>query len=455
MANNQEIELKLLVSKENLKKLLALDFVKQAIRPNSKQKRKLISSYYDTQDLALKDHGIAYRVRDKGDGTFEATVKTSQSSSGGISERLELNLPLPEPKPVLAGFQDLGLKYDLEELAPEGVGCLFTVKVDRTIYLLDLGTALVELALDKGKIIADKLSDPIDEIELELLEGDKATLLQFAAKLTSSVPMFVEKRSKFARGLALRGFNSDLKAPKVKLGEGLISQQLLALVSYHGDLLLQLQNKLLADKLTPLLVKKLYKQSGYLLACGALAQTMLAVDCHICQEKLDQWQRALKKLERLLYLQAAWQQLEEACKDILSKPVLGKKLNQALAEAKTELLSLGQQGSLTAAYYSLLSRLLRYQPVEEAQALDLVDQALETWSKEPGHSQSLYYLAKATEGKHYSKLAAASKKQWQKEEQENLPKDLEQLLGQLQGKSTSKYMSRDIGLLLGWLLAQK
>ncbi len=77
MAKNTEIELKLLVDKHNLKKLLSLDFVAAAIRPDSCQKRRLVSSYYDTQDMAFMRQGIAYRVRDKGDGTSEATVKTS------------------------------------------------------------------------------------------------------------------------------------------------------------------------------------------------------------------------------------------------------------------------------------------------------------------------------------------------------------------------------------------
>ena len=63
MAKNTEIELKLVVSKDNLKKLLALDCVAKAMREGSLQKCKLVSSYYDTEDLAIKLNGIAYRVR--------------------------------------------------------------------------------------------------------------------------------------------------------------------------------------------------------------------------------------------------------------------------------------------------------------------------------------------------------------------------------------------------------
>ena len=45
MAKNTEIELKLLVDKDNLKKLLKLDCVVSALREGSCQKRKLVSSW--------------------------------------------------------------------------------------------------------------------------------------------------------------------------------------------------------------------------------------------------------------------------------------------------------------------------------------------------------------------------------------------------------------------------
>ena len=85
MVKNTEIELKLLLSREGLEKMLQLDFMQQAMRPDSYKKRRLVSTYYDTADMALTQHGIAYRVRDKGDCSFEATVKTPTKQ--GWSER--------------------------------------------------------------------------------------------------------------------------------------------------------------------------------------------------------------------------------------------------------------------------------------------------------------------------------------------------------------------------------
>lgn len=203
MAKNTEIELKLLLSKEALERLLTLDFMVQAVREGSRKVRHLVSTYYDTQELTLKEHGIAYRVRDKGDGSFEATVKTQKQSAGGLSERLELNLPLAEAQPVLDGFAALGLGFELSELAPCGVQALFTVDVERITYILDYAGAVCELAIDKGAIRCGEKSDSIDEVEIELLEGEVQALLELKERIAAAVTLRAEERSKFARGLAL------------------------------------------------------------------------------------------------------------------------------------------------------------------------------------------------------------------------------------------------------------
>lgn len=203
MAKNTEIELKLLLSKEALERLLTLDFMVQAVREGSRRVRHLVSTYYDTQELTLKEHGIAYRVRDKGDSSFEATVKTQKQSAGGLSERLELNLPLKEAKPELNGFAALGLGYELSELAPAGVRALFTVDVERITYILDYAGAVIELAIDKGAIHCGEKSDSIDEVEFELMSGTVDALLELKERIASQVELRAEERSKFARGLAL------------------------------------------------------------------------------------------------------------------------------------------------------------------------------------------------------------------------------------------------------------
>lgn len=204
MKSNTEIELKLVISEENLQKFFALPLVEATLRSESKNVRQLSTSYYDTPDMVFHKHGIAYRVRDKGDGSFEATVKTRKGEINGVVERLELNIPLVEDRAVLTGFKAMGLDYELTDLAPQGVERLFTVNVERITYLIDYAGAVIELAIDKGYIIAGEARDKVDEIEFELKQGDVSALFEFAAKVKAVIPMRTEERTKYARGLALR-----------------------------------------------------------------------------------------------------------------------------------------------------------------------------------------------------------------------------------------------------------
>ena len=69
----------------------------------------------------------------------------------------------------------------------------------------------VELAFDKGVIVAGDKSEPIMEVELELLEGNSAVLLQIGAMLAKECGLRPESRSKYYRGLVLGGFATEAK----------------------------------------------------------------------------------------------------------------------------------------------------------------------------------------------------------------------------------------------------
>ena len=104
---------------------------------------------------------------------------------------------------------------------------------------------MAELAIDHGKITGGKdCTDPIDEVEIELLEGDKGALLALAAEIAAQVPVFVEKRSKFVRGLALRGIMAEAAPVQEKLGAGPAKNEILAALAAHGEQLLTLQQEL-------------------------------------------------------------------------------------------------------------------------------------------------------------------------------------------------------------------
>ena len=352
---NVEIELKLLLGKRELKKLLASELLKGVLREGSEKKRNLVSSYYDTADFALKKNGIAYRVRDKGDGTFEATVKTDRKSNGGLSERVELNMPLAENVAVLEGFGELGLGYELTELAPDGVEKLFTVDVVRTTYLLDLDGAVAELAVDNGKIIAGKRKGDIDEIEIELVEGEVGALMNFAAKLAELVPVFTEKRSKFARGLALLGVESDWQTGKVKVDNDANARlEVLKLVQVRGDSLLLLQNALKKNAKAgdvKQLVKDLQSLRSYVEFGKVFAES---VATEKALSKIEEVLGVATKLQEIWKLQALWEELVEKA-EVLSNNVLAKNLTACEAEAEEALCKLMVKGELSVIVYNVVA----------------------------------------------------------------------------------------------------
>ena len=464
MQKNVEIELKLLLGKRELKKLLASELLKGVLREGSEKKRNLVSSYYDTADLAFKNNGVAYRVRDKGDGTFEATVKTDRKSSSGLSERVEINIPLAEDKAIIEGFAEMGLGFDLTELAPNGVEKLFTVDVVRTTYLLDLDGAVAELAVDNGKIIAGKRKDDIDEIEIELVEGEVGALMDFAAKMAELVPVFTEKRSKFARGLALRGIESDWASGKVKVdNEGNARLEVLKLVHQRGDSLLSLQN-ILKKTATTSAVKQLVKDLQFIrsyVEFGKVFAPAEAADKALLLA--DKVLTAAVKLQDIWSLAAMWEELVEKA-EVLSNNVLAKNLEACEEEAQEELCKLMAKGELSVLVYNVVSWLYRaeWQNEEYLQMESTVRCRLQDWEDELATGQeaeeklalltNFQCLAKSVTGKAMAKLVEAKKKERRKIAEAVAKERVMNFVQALSKNSNSRVLNRDTGVVIGYLL---
>jgi len=461
---NVEIELKLLLGKRELKKLLASELLKGVLREGSEKKRNLVSSYYDTADFALKKNGIAYRVRDKGDGTFEATVKTDRKSNGGLSERVELNMPLAENVAILEGFGELGLGYELTELAPDGVEKLFTVDVVRTTYLLDLDGAVAELAVDNGKIIAGKRKDDIDEIEIELVEGEVGELMNFAAKLAELVPVFTEKRSKFARGLALLGVEGDWQTGKVKVDNDANARlEVLKLVQVRGDSLLLLQNALKKTAKAgdvKQLVKDLQSLRSYVEFGKVFAES---VATEKALSKIEEVLGVATKLQEIWKLQALWEELVEKA-EVLSNNVLAKNLTVCEAEAEEALCKLMAKGELSVIVYNVVAWLYQseWQNEEYLQLESTVRCRLQDWQDALGEAEKLedklvllnniQCLAKSLNGKAMTKLADAKKKERRKVADAVEKERAINFVQNLSKNSNSRVLNRDTGVVIGYLL---
>ncbi len=203
---SQETELKLCVAPaqaEALRQVLTTTLPPEAGTIEALSAVQLKNTYFDTSDLRLNQVRVALRIRER-DGQFIQTLKTQGESVNGLSRRGEWEWPLTDAEldgvvliPVWP--EQLG-DVSVAQLLPQ-----FSTDFKRTCWLLvwHQPYARLEVALDQGEVRAGANTDPISELELELLEGNEAALMLVADWLCQSVPMTPGDQSKAERGFAL------------------------------------------------------------------------------------------------------------------------------------------------------------------------------------------------------------------------------------------------------------
>lgn len=197
----REVELKLLLNPEDLKRIGGHPLIEQGGRPITKRLR---SVYYDTPDLYLWRRGFTLRVR-RGGGYWTQTVKGGGSTQGGIHRRLELETRLAGPTPDCRAVRDgeLARLFSSRRLR-EALEPVFVTEVSRSTRVLRPASAtVVEVCIDRGHIRARDAVESICEIELELKSGAVSDLYKLALTLSDIVHLHVENRSKAERGYAL------------------------------------------------------------------------------------------------------------------------------------------------------------------------------------------------------------------------------------------------------------
>src|SRR5918995_6576073 len=200
-----EIELKLRGEPEALQAIFTGPAISAKATSRGSSKR-LENVYYDTPGQRLRTRGLAFRVRK--DGRRYVQALKSGDTGGMITDRGEWQAPLSSAEPDLA-LLPAGASELLNGLiAPDELRSLFTTRVRRQTRRLEIANrdghpSLVEAALDLGAIEANGSSQPIAEIELELIDGSSAALYDLALELDALSPLHVETRSKSARGYAL------------------------------------------------------------------------------------------------------------------------------------------------------------------------------------------------------------------------------------------------------------
>ena len=197
-----EIELKLACDQN------ALSLFKEKVLPLLSQQNiqvqhsqaTLFNEYYDTPDRFFAQRKMGFRVRAR-DAKFEQTVKTKGQVEGGLHQRPEYNVPLPNNKPNLALF-DASIWGEGVNVAllNSQIEALFSTNFERTTFELSHNDYKMEVVFDLGEVSHDQESIPICEIELELVSGDTSHLFDIAENIIQLIPCRLSDVTKAARG---------------------------------------------------------------------------------------------------------------------------------------------------------------------------------------------------------------------------------------------------------------
>ncbi len=314
MGPNTEMELKLRLHDESLLgKLLNDPHIQELAQPQSLQAQWLEAIYYDTPGMALTRAGIAYRIRREGD-KWIATVKADDLSAGGLHIRNEWNVEVPLPLPDLSPFLQTPVGPRLLQVAGEEQyeELLVTCFERKSLSLSWYDGSRIELAADRGQVVAGERREKFAEIELELKEGNPAVILKLGAVLARRYPLFLEPRSKFSRGLKLLGF-SGLEKSKVKLsldGKENAREAMLKILIENIQYVLAAYEDFLKQPQDPETLHQLRIKLRHLRSLLSFASPLMEPESYTAkQEELRNFGLKLSPLREIDVLMAAWQEI--------------------------------------------------------------------------------------------------------------------------------------------------
>ena len=160
--------------------------LRRAVHTATARTTRLQAVYFDTPDRRLAGAGLALRLRKEGANWVQAL----KGRGDGITQRLEDEVPLPAV-PLRAAHPALDPLRHAGTAAGEALGrVLEGAEPLAPVYRTDIrrlhrrvraGGALIEIAHDRGEIVAGGHRLAVDEIEFELIAGPPAALAALAA----------------------------------------------------------------------------------------------------------------------------------------------------------------------------------------------------------------------------------------------------------------------------------
>ena len=186
------------------------DYLASIEEEDSRNKVKMQSLYFDTEDFDLVKNDIALRVRYEGESKVVLTLKWNGRAEEGLHRREEINIPVSGFEAGKAPNLDIFLETEMGKDLLEIVKDKPLIKIMEANFLrrrfrVDTGDCICEVALDAGDIKTPKGDEPICELEIELFSGKEDDVFYIGSRLEERYELRKDNQSKFARGLKLLG----------------------------------------------------------------------------------------------------------------------------------------------------------------------------------------------------------------------------------------------------------
>lgn len=158
--------------------------------------------YIDTRDGALAGAGYAARLRRDGMTTM-ISVKSLGRAEGSLQRRTEIEGPADGALPPAAWSPSPARSFVMELCGDAPLFDLVTVRQVRRKRLFRTGWTVVELSLDEVEVVRKtRVRDRFTELEVELVEGPEAPLMELRTMLDADPELSPSTASKLDRALA-------------------------------------------------------------------------------------------------------------------------------------------------------------------------------------------------------------------------------------------------------------
>jgi triphosphatase len=134
-------------------------------------------------------------------GRVVQTVKQESGSASFVRNEWEHDIGARQPDLEVVRNTPVGAL--LNKKLRRGLVPVFETRVRRKTLQLQYHGSEIELCIDRGEVVADRKTEPICEVELELKSGHRRELLEVARMLAEKVPAQLAVASKAERGYEL------------------------------------------------------------------------------------------------------------------------------------------------------------------------------------------------------------------------------------------------------------